>query len=133
MLTKDIFKKAFWALALTGALNWISSSFYLYWTIWWIDIVVHFLGGLTVGLSVMWIFSYNNNFKNWSHKKLFLFSIVGTIIVGLLWEIFELYFEMTYLSDGIDYWTDTSSDLIMDTIGGVLGFIYTSSLIKKYK
>lgn len=133
MLTQTIFKRAFWILALTGVMNWFSVKLYLYWTVWWIDMVVHFLGGLTVGLAFMWLCSYNNNFKNWSPKKLLFFALLGTIAVGIIWEIYELYFGLTSLSDGIAYFTDTGSDLIMDFIGGILSFLYVNRLIKKYK
>lgn len=133
MLTQTIFKKAFWSLALTGILNWFSTKLYLYWTVWWIDMVVHFLGGLTVGLTLMWLGSLSNNFRDWSLKKLLFSALFGAILIGILWEIYELYFGLTSLSDGMDYWTNTSSDLIMDAVGGISSFLYINRLLKKYK
>ena len=47
------------------------------------------------------------------------------ILVGVLWEIFELHFGITLLSDGIIYIRDTASDLIMDISGGLLGVVYS--------
>ena len=133
MLTQTIFKRAFWVLALTGVLNWFSTKLYLYWTVWWIDMVVHFFGGLTVGLAVMWLCSYGMDFKNWSLKKILTFSVIGSLLVGVMWELYELYFGITLLRDGMVYWIDTSSDLLMDMVGGIFGFLYVSRLLKKYK
>ncbi|HEY4508106.1 MAG TPA: hypothetical protein VJJ55_00430, partial [Candidatus Paceibacterota bacterium] len=29
--------------------------FSLYWTLWWYDILLHFLGGIFIGLLVLWV------------------------------------------------------------------------------
>ena len=126
-----IFKKAFLALAITGILNWVSYKLYLYWTVWWIDMVVHFFGGLTVGLTITWLMSLNRDFSMSKVSRILTAVILGTIFVGVLWEIFELYFQITSLADGINYWTDTTSDLIMDTLGGIFAWFYTTYLFKK--
>lgn len=131
MISETIFKRAFWTLAITGFLNFVAIKLELYWTVWWIDMVVHFFGGLTVGLATLWLSSRFFDFRKWSTLRLSTTAILGAITIGVLWELYELYFGITSLSDGIHYVTDTSSDILMDTIGGIVGFFYVNNLLKK--
>lgn len=131
MITKNLFKKAFGSLVVTGGLNWIAVKLYLYWTVWWIDMVVHFFGGLTVGFATLWLVSKKKDLTGMSSKKILVLALIGAFAIGLLWEFYELYFQITQLSDGIAYWTDTISDLIMDSIGGIIAFLLSYLVIKK--
>lgn len=132
MISKILFRRAFWALLVCGVLNIVAVELYLYWTVWWIDMVVHFFGGMWVALISTWFLSLFFSIKDWSLKKILFVAICSSIFVGILWELYELYFGMTSLSDGIYYVTDTSSDLLMDTIGGIIGFINISKILEKY-
>ena len=73
-----------------------------------LDIFIHFLGGDCIALSVLYVFKENK------------YIIPLTIVAGICWEIFEVYFGIaghpfgTYL-----YNIDTVKDLIMDTLGAV--------------
>ena len=131
MLSQSIFKRAFITLAITGFLNFISMRFYLYWSFWWMDMIVHFFGGLTVSLATLWVFSHLYGFKNWNTLRLITVSLMGSIFIGVIWELFELHFGITSLSDGVRYVTDTASDISMDIVGGIVGFFYTLNLLKK--
>jgi hypothetical protein len=133
MLTKTLFKRAFLALAATAVLNWIAIKFYLYWTVWGADSVVHFFGGMCAALAVLWIFSEKSELKNWSRGRILFAALGGAFLVGVLWEIFELHFGITALSDGARYFSDTASDLLMDALGGAAGFFSAWRLLKKYE
>ena len=133
MLKKEIFKRAFWVLVALGALDFVANKLYLHWEFWWIDVILHFLGGLSVALFALWFFATNFDFKNWSQKKILTAALVCAILVGVLWEIFELHFGLTSLSDGWHYYADTGSDLIMDTVGGIFGFLWAARLLKKFE
>ncbi len=133
MFRKELFKRAFSTLVLVGLFDVITSKLYLQWTIWWVDIILHFLGGLAVALFAFWIGSSRSSLKNWSKRKILLTALISAIVVGILWELCELYFGLTFLSDGIKYWTNTGSDLLMDVVGGVFGFILINNLLKKYE
>ena len=87
----------------------------LYWQFFWFDTIPHFLGGATVGAAVssFWLL------KDRTKKSTILMAIVGALFVGIIWELFELYFGITSLSDGIRYVTDTTSDVIMDISGAI--------------
>src|ERR1035437_2047285 len=129
MFRRELFKMAFWILVLVGFLNLIKTKFYLHWSLWWIDIILHLLGGLCVSLFVLWF----SNFKNWTPTKILATALVSAILVGILWEVYEQYVGLTFLSDGTRYFMDTGSDLMMDCVGGIFGFLYTLHLIKKYE
>ena len=133
MFRKQLFKQAFWTLFVLAFLEVVTSRLYLQWSIWWVDIVLHFFGGLAVSLFALWIFSSRSDLKNWSQQKIVLIALSSAIIIGIVWEFYELYFGMTFLSDGITYFISTSYDLIMDLVGGVLGVFYTNNLLNKYE
>lgn len=124
---------AFWTLVAVGFLNFVADKLYLHWSLWWIDIILHFLGGFCVALFVLWFATAKSNLQNWSNRKILLTALFSAILVGIVWEIYELYFGLTFLSDGMSYFADTSKDLTMDLVGGIFGFFYTTNLLKKYE
>jgi hypothetical protein len=130
MLSKIIFKQAFWSLFIMGVLNWIAYKLNWYWTLARVDTVVHFFGGLTVALATLWLCSLRFDTSKWSIRRLFLVALISSITVGILWEFYELYFGITSLSDGIYYVTDNGLDVIMDTVGGIAGFFYVRNLLR---
>jgi len=95
--------------------------------------ILHFLGGLCVAFFVLWLVSWKSDLKNWSRGKILFVALLGAIAVGVLWEVYELYFSLTFLSDGARYFADTTKDLTMDLVGGFFGFLWTRNLLKKYE
>lgn len=119
MERKKLFKLSFWLLVIIGIMDYIGVKFYLFWPSGYYDIPMHFLGGLWISLVFLWIWS---KFKNLIlFKEIFNKIIIIVMIVGILWEIFEIIVGATSLSDGIFYWKDTFGDLTMDFIGGFIG------------
>ena len=93
--------------------------------------LVHFSAGMTVGMAailVYWFFYSRNQIPTLA--KAIKIALIGSAVIGIVWEIYELAFQMTYLSDGLDYYIDTASDLLMDTSGGILGALYAHRLLK---
>ena len=133
MIKTPLFKKAFTLLFVVGFLNYIAIKFYLYWTVWWFDMIVHFLAGVTIGLAVVSVLFYKRNFSAENLLRALSMSVLAAIIIGLLWEIYELVFSITFLSDGAVYVRDTLSDIIMDMTGGFFGALYGFKLFKKRK
>ena len=122
--------KAFLVLIIVGVLDWVGIWLQLFWTVSWYDIPVHFLGGFWVGSMVVWFISQRKSQVSLSYRKLFVTVLAWTILVGLLWEVFELAIGVTSFLDGFNYVSDTSKDLLMDTLGGFLvAWINKSSLI----
>lgn len=130
MITKPLFKRTFALLILIGVGDFVANALYLYWTVWWADMIMHFSAGFCVAMAgiVFWQFFLD---KNISFKKAVAVAFMFTITVGLMWEIFETYFEIAMTSDGYSYVTDTISDLILDVSGGILGAIYSYKVLNK--
>lgn len=109
----------------------------LYWYVWWLDIPMHFFGGVGVGFFGLWValvlgllpfsgrkaqsfgsatISWKGNPHVWSLGC----AIVTVAIVGLAWEVLEV-FLLAYTGNPIPqgYIADTSLDLVMDAAGAM--------------
>ena len=106
------------------ALNTLALVFSLYYTWFWFDIPMHFLGGLWVALALGWLFYFSGYISKLTQRP-FVLIVLGTVIVGGLWEVFE-FVVGARLEEG--YVFDTSLDMVMDTLGALCGFVY----LKKY-
>ena len=124
MFENSLFKKTFILLFVVGFLNYIASVFYLYWTVWWFNMVMHFLSGGVVTMTTFLILRFFRKNETFSRLKIIFLAIASVFIVGIAWEIFELSVGLTSFSDGIWYVLDTVSDLILDLSGGFLGIFY---------
>ena len=129
-MSQTLFKRAFLFLCITGALNWAGVTLYLYWSLWWYDVLMHFLGGLTVGFATLWLVRLRTGY-NFSLVQCLRIVLYGGIFVGIVWEIFELYYHVTTFDDGIYFVTDTMGDLIMDTIGALVAGVWGYNILKK--
>ena len=106
-------------------MNWVATIFFWYYTIWWFDIPMHFLGGVFLGL----VFGYvllRHGIKNFSQKT-FFYGILAIFIVGILWEIFEFNID-TFITFRDQNIIDTLSDICFDLAGGLFALQY----LKKY-
>ncbi|OHB18083.1 MAG: hypothetical protein A2544_00615 [Candidatus Zambryskibacteria bacterium RIFOXYD2_FULL_43_10] len=106
---------AFGVIVVIGALHFIAEAFYLYWTIWWLDIIVHLLAGFSGGLVIAWFFGPTSTLKS------AMLILVGMLIIGIAWEVFEYILN---LIQPIHYWQDTVLDLVADMMGAILTCIY---------
>lgn len=124
-----LFKHTFFLLVVIGVLNLVGTELYLYWTVWWYDMIMHFLAGLSVALAtvLLWGRIFNVRMHFW---KTIAFAVFGSIIIGFLWEAYELYFGITSFSEGMVYVADTASDVILDICGGFFGGLYAFELLK---
>lgn len=93
--------------------------------------VTHFLAGSVVGLATLLVWQKFSITTDEKVSKIIWSAVIGGLLVGLLWEEFELYFDLTSFSDGMAYVTDTVSDLILDTLGAFLGALYGMKIWKK--
>ena len=118
MFFNRYFAPSFALIILIALLHYLALDRAYYWTIAWYDIMMHFLGGLWVALAVLWVAR--------TERIAFLVScrwksiLAAVLVVGILWEVYELLFGLTFVSDP-EYWGDTTLDLVMDLIGGAIG------------
>jgi hypothetical protein len=84
------------------------------------DIINHFLGGAVVALifytGLSSVGKYRRDLSFWM-----LFMLV--LAVGVLWEVFELTFGLTFVSQH-QYLLDTVLDIIMDMLGMIAVYCY---------
>ncbi|MCB9805689.1 hypothetical protein H6775_00850 [Candidatus Nomurabacteria bacterium] len=127
---KPLFKEVFLTLILVAILHKIALVLFLYWTVDWFDILMHGLGGLSLGFLFLFIF-YTSGFSNLDQSHFFyvFFITIGSVlIVGLIWELWEVFVGLT---DVLKDQLDTISDIVMDMVGATLSFLYFKLKILK--
>lgn len=136
MLKQKLFIQQFILIAIIAILHFLALRFYFYWTFWWSDIIMHFLGGLWVGLIVLWFFFFSGfvykNINLVRQSKIFLITITSVIIVGVLWEVWEVWevwARLVFINEA-GYFLDTSLDIVMGILGGIVAFIYAKKYLK---
>ena len=108
--------------------------YYLYWTIRWFDIVTHFLGGLWVGIAVVWVWHFSGYVRKMymPDRSTVFVALLGGLLVGLTWELYEyIVWMMTDAGLPPGYVGDTLLDLIMDITGAGVGFLILQQFIFK--
>lgn len=108
-------------------LHLLALKFFLYWTTDWFDILMHFLGGLLVGLTMITFMRRIHKEGEYINNKLLVASVVlAVLVIGLTWELWELFVG---LSDAIKDKKDSILDVIMDMIGAsaAVGYYYFKS------
>ena len=96
----------------------VGTMFYWYYTIWWFDIPMHFLGGMWVGLFFLYVLNNKKGFL-----KHFFVILSCVLLVGILYELFEIYAHNYIARDPFNS-LDTVSDLFFDLAGGALAVLY---------
>jgi len=108
------------------SLHLLALNFFLYWHIWWFDLLVHFLAGALVSIFFIWFFK--NRIKNFIPKILFLSATI-TFLVGVFWETFEYFAGLTFSSSS--YILDTISDIVFTFLGGLfISFYFLFDLMR---
>jgi hypothetical protein len=102
--------------ALLSVLNYVALILYFYWTVWWFDTMMHFLGGLTLGVLVVWLLKIEK--RSWGS---FIGIFICVMVLGVVWEIFEYVSGITFLREG--YMLDTIHDLVMDAAGLIAAYV----------
>jgi len=97
--------------------NTLALKFYWYSSIWYLDIIMHFLGGLWLG--IFFIYAYVRSARtNISIPYLLVF----VFFIGLLWEFFELG-VYNYIGGNAFDALDTFTDLCFDLVGGWVAYL----------
>ena len=117
-------------ITIIAIVDLLALKFYWFWIFWWIDVIMHVLGGLWVGLGIFWILLIANVYiqKKWSNAQLFFYIVFGTLIVGVLWEVFE-YFSGLFIEGQM--FPDAIHDMFADLAGALIA--YTYAITRKQK
>ena len=79
---------------------------YWYWEFWWLDVAMHFSGGVVIGLSA-YVFG--------GRRAVILYAV---LLVGVVWEVYE--YAIGISSTEPKFIFDTGLDLAMDIAGALL-------------
>lgn len=107
-------------------LHLVAVSLQLYWTIWWLDLVFHFWGGVIVGSAAISVLMRRND--SVLRSGLTIFSVV--LVVALLWEVQEFVSQTFYARN---YVLDTISDICLGLAGGLTAFLVAHRALNKNK
>lgn len=122
---QKMFLSSFFVLVVLIALHLIGSYHSLYWKFDWYDSLVHVVSGLWAALLILWLASVLgqiNSLKEYKAKS-FLIAFVSAVLIGIVWELVENYYQVTYVNAG-SYYFDTAMDILNDGIGGILAYLY---------
>ena len=103
--------------------HFISVFYSLYWKIRWVDIPMHFSGGVLVGLIFLWLVEmYPQQFRlpsNFWARALLIVSFGA--LIGVVWEFAEFAYGLVAIGNGFrpaqQGVFDTMGDLFFDIVG----------------
>lgn len=106
--------------------NFLAYKFYWYSIIWYLDMIMHFLGGFWLGLAYIWFFNPSESLKLRLGSKVFdvVFKILLFVFLfGFGWEVFEILINDVITQNPFNF-LDTISDLCFDLSGGLCAILY---------
>lgn len=105
---------------MTGFLHLVGSFYSFYWNSFWFDALMHFLGGLSMGLIFLWLWHVSGLFEKSlpTKREAMISALAFAMLVGIGWEIFEYAYGIAVMVGG-NYPVDTFHDLFFDFVGGV--------------
>lgn len=127
MERKKLFKRLAYLIFFIFLANFLANKFHWYFSIWYFDMVMHFLGGFWLSLVFIWLFSYKKVSFEVNFQSIFKI-LLGVLIIGIFWEIFEFYF-INYIAENPFKILDTTSDLFFDLLGGISAIFYFSKRV----
>lgn len=93
---------------------------------------MHAMGGFFIALLFSSIFISSRILKIPTSSKKFFFSVmISVLIVGILWEVFELSVEKLIQFADLVSLQDSASDIFYDLAGGILGALVGLSVYKR--
>jgi len=118
---------SFLILVVIAALHSAALTNYYYWIYSWFDLLVHFLGGVWVSVTALWLYFFSGLFSNPKISKMTVFwlSILAVLLSSLLWEIYEVGL-WRHLSEP-NFLTDTIGDTLAALAGSYVVFISFSN------
>jgi len=120
-----IFGVAFFVLIVIGVIHVSAIEYSLYFYYNWLDIPVHFLGGIWVSATALWLILSKEYFSSLrTNRRLLLLTLFSSaLFIGLLWEAFEYVFGIAVLNPA-NYVPDTIKDLFTDVLGSLFLYVY---------
>lgn len=108
-------------------LHLMGTYLFFYWRYTGYDKIVHFSGGFLVAFVSLCII-HLERMPAVSRAKLWRLGFFAAVVIGIIWEIFELTSGNTAFTDK-GYWLDNGGDVVFDVIGGIVAVYY---FIRRY-
>lgn len=114
-------KRILYLILLIFVTNYLANKFYLYSSIWYFDMIMHFLGGFWIGL-VCFSFLPSKFLLNNPFRLTFVVLLI-VLGVGVGWEGFEFIFNNVVAGSPFNT-LDTISDIFFDLAGGTFSILF---------
>ncbi len=110
-----------WVLVIANA---VAEHWYLYWVYRWLDMPMHVLGGVWLGLAGLWLWYWSGlRVARMSAVPAFVVALGAGVLAGVAWEGYEfVLWQLSGKGLPAHYLTDTFTDLSMDTLGAFLAY-----------
>ncbi len=106
--------------------NALATKFYWYSSVWYFDIIMHFIGGFWVGLLALYFHTSGR-----MTLALALKALGAVVIIGIGWEIFEAFVDKAISANPFNV-LDTAADLLFDVSGGASAVFYYLRKLRRY-
>lgn len=120
---RKLFKRLTLLILLIFIANLFANTFYLYSSIWYFDIIMHFSGGFFLGLLALYLFKLEI-----INSRVILKVLLFVLLIGLIWEIYEVVVDAFFSKNAFDLF-DSSSDVFFDLLGGASAIFYFTKRI----
>lgn len=120
MYSKKFSVRLLFLIFIIFLLNYFAMEFHWYSSIWYFDMIMHFLGGFWVSFAFIYFFPIKDNNK---YIKYLLKTFFVVLFIGIGWEIFEILIDKNITGDSVNI-LDTLSDIFFDMSGGLFASFY---------
>lgn len=111
-----VFISGFVTLVLLALIHHIALVDFWYWRYPWLDVGVHFLGGLSIGFFITWSLLSGSLTAQATPTQSLYSALLLSLGVGLLWEWFEFSIGMPREAN---YLFDTKLDIASGIVGAL--------------
>lgn len=117
------------SIIMIGVANALAEHFFLYWRLPWLDMLMHFFGGVWIALTILWVYYLSGKFKNIPENRrhiTYVYILAGTVagVIGVLWEVFEFSLDLFITFNEFNGLYDTASDILLAVIGALFAAKY---------
>jgi hypothetical protein len=120
-MKNKLLRISFGLVVLTGFLHLLGTFYDFYWDSFWFDALMHFLGGLAMGMIFLWLWYSSGLFEKSlpTKREAMIATVAFAMLVGIGWEVFEYVYGIANPVGG-NYPVDTFHDLLFDFVGGTV-------------
>jgi len=128
MLRKKLLERLCILIVMLAVINQFASFFSWYVLVWWFDMPMHFLGGLSIFYlsAIVWLPAL----KYVPVWRFLYEAIITAVLLGVLWEGLELYLYLHYGSPDFVL-LDSLSDMLFDVAGILFGSFWSLRSLNK--